>query len=257
MSGDLTRSIWIPQARPEARIRLLCVPYAGAGANVYRGWERDLGDDIELAAIQLPGREWRRSEPPFTRLDALVDHLLPEVATWLDDPRPGLFFGYSMGAALAFELALRLRQAGKTGPRALFAAACRAPQRLAKTADLFRLSDDDFVDAIRRLGGIPDTVALEPALMQLALPTLRADFEMLGTHAWQGRREPMPCPLFVYGGSEDQLANRAEVAQWRGHTSSQFQIRLFSGGHFFINSARGQLLKTLAADLSMVRTQLQ
>ena len=137
------------------------------------------------------------------------------------------------------------------------ALACRAPQLLAKTADLFRLSDDDFVDAIRRLGGIPDTVALEPALMQLALPTLRADFEMLGTHAWQGRREPMPCPLFVYGGSEDQLANRAEVAQWRGHTSSQFQIRLFSGGHFFINSARGQLLKTLAADLSMVRTQLQ
>jgi len=32
-------------------------------------------------------------------------------------------------------------------------------------------------------------------------------------------------------------------------------IRRFSGGHFFINGARGQLLKTLAADLALIRTE--
>jgi surfactin synthase thioesterase subunit len=244
-------SIWMPRPRAAARLRLLCFPYAGAGANVFRGWDRDLGDDIELAAVQLPGREWRRSEPPFTRLDDLVDHLLPEVSAWFEDARPGMFFGYSMGAALGFALAQRLYQLGRRGPAAVFAAACRAPQLLAATGALFRLDDDDFIDAIRRLGGMPDTIALEPALVQLALPTLRADFEVIGTHSWQGSA-PVPCPLYVYGGTNDQLASRTEIAQWREHTSSHFQIRLFSGGHFFINDARGQLLKTLAADLALI-----
>ena len=251
MKPAATRSIWMPRSRPAARIRLLCFPYAGAGANVYRGWDRELGDDVELAAVQLPGREWRRNEQPFTRLDDLIDHLLPEVSAWFEDSRPGMFFGYSMGGAIGFVLAQRLHQAGARGPAALFAAACRAPKRLAATGALFRLGDEDFVEAIRRLGGMPDTVAVEPALVQLVLPTLRADFEVLGTHSWQPS-EPVPCPLYVYGGSNDQLASRSEIAQWREHTSGRFQIRLFSGGHFFINDARGQLLKTLAADLALV-----
>jgi surfactin synthase thioesterase subunit len=254
MRPAAARSIWMPRPRAAARLRLLCFPYAGAGANVYRGWDRDLGDDIELAAVQLPGREWRRNEPPFTRLDELVDHLLPEVSTWLEDSRPGMFFGYSMGAALGFALAQRLHQAGARGPAALFAAACRAPQLLAATGALFRLDDNDFVEAIRRLGGMPDTISVEPGLVQLVLPTLRADFEVLGTHSWQAS-EPLPCPLYVYGGTNDQLASRVDVAQWREHTSSRFQIRLFSGGHFFINDARGQLLKTLAADLALILTE--
>jgi medium-chain acyl-[acyl-carrier-protein] hydrolase len=255
MRSEITRSIWLPRSRPEARLRLLCFPYAGAGANVYRGWEKDLGEDVELAAVQLPGREWRRSEPPLTQMDALVEHLLPEVSAWLEDPRPGLFFGYSLGAALAFVLAQRLRQTHQVGPSALFVAACRAPQLLGKTR-LHGLGDDDFLAAIRGLGGMPDFIAAEPALLQLTLPTLRADFELLETHAWQAQgHERLPCPVHAYVGSEDQMATRAEMAEWRSRTSGRFQIRLFSGGHFFITAARGQLLKTLAADLALVQTE--
>jgi surfactin synthase thioesterase subunit len=255
MRSETTRSIWLPQPRPEARLRLLCFPYAGAGANVYRGWDNDLCKDVELAAVQLPGREWRRSEPLLVRMDALVDHLLPEVSAWLEDPRPGLFFGYSLGAALAFVLALHLRQIHKVGPSALFVAACRAPQLLGKTR-LHELGDDDFLAAIHSLGGMPDFIAAEPALLQLTLPAVRADFELLETHAWQAQADAqLQCPVHAYVGSEDQMATRAEMARWRTRTSGRFQIRLFSGGHFFINTARGQLLKTLAADLALVQPE--
>lgn len=247
--------VWLPLPRPEARLRLLCFPYAGVGANVFRGWEHELGEDIELAAIQLPGREWRRSEPLLTRMDALVDHLLPAVSAWLNEPRPGFFFGYSMGAALAFALAASLHRMGQAVPRGLFVAACRAPQLLERMTPIFNLDDDEFVAAIRRFGGTPDAILAEPALLQMALPVLRADFEVLGTYLWPGC-EPLPCPITVYGGSEDPHATRADLAQWRERTGRDFHLRLFSGGHFFINVARAQLLKTLAADLTQSRPKL-
>lgn len=248
----ITEALWCTQARPQARLRLLCFAYAGGGANVFRGWEQSLGEDVEVTAVQLPGREWRRGEPLLTSMDALLDHLLPPVAAWLQDPRPVVFFGYSMGAALAYALAARLHAEGHVLPAALIVAACRAPQLLRTANPIYTLGDAEFADAIRHFGGLPDSVLAEPALMQLALPVLRADFQVLGTYQWQAR-PPLPCPLTVYGGSEDPHAKRDELAQWRVHAQASFQLRLFSGGHFFINETRAQLLRTLQADLAQVR----
>ena len=230
--------------------RILCFPYAGGGANIFRSWGQDLAD-VELSAIQLPGREWRRSDPPFTNLTALVEDLLADVAAWLDHGRPNFFFGYSMGAILAYELAIRSKRMDDTGRLdGLYVAACRAPQLGMITPNLFALDTTEFLAAITDLGGIPDSILAEPDLLQIALPVLRADFAALGTYRWQNHGR-LACPLTVYGGSNDPLATREDLAAWRQQTENQCRLRLFSGGHFFINSARGQLLKTLAADLAI------
>jgi surfactin synthase thioesterase subunit len=243
-------SIWQPLPRKEARKRLLCFPYAGGGANIFRGWEHELRA-VELGAVQLPGREWRRNEKPYKSMSTLVDYLLPEISAWLDDARPSFFFGYSMGAALAYELATRIHQSDHSNLQGLFVAACRAPQLFGKMPKLFRMQDDEFVAAIKRFGGLPDIIQSEPDLLKLALPALRADFEVLGTYLWQ-RCTPLPFSVTVYGATQDPLATRADLAQWREQTSNDFKLRLFSGGHFFINDSRPQLLKTLDFDLALV-----
>lgn len=231
-------------------LRLLCFPYAGGSANVFRGWEQLLGE-VALSAIQLPGREWRRSDPLITIFTALIDSLSAEVAAWLDHPGPNYFFGYSMGAILAYELAARLARKGASARLdGLFVAASRAPQLGQGKVSFHQLSDDDFVLALSNLGGIPAEVLAEPDLIQLALPVLRADFEVLASYRWQDRGR-LDCPVVVYGGSEDPLARRPELAGWRDCTANRLIFRLFSGGHFFINSARTQLLQTLAADLAL------
>ena len=228
--------------------RILCFPYAGGGANIFRSWGQDLVN-VELSAIQLPGREWRGSEPPFTNLTALVEYLLADVATWLDHDGPNFFFGYSMGAILAYELAIRLKRIDDTGRLdGLYVAACRAPQLGLIMPNLSTLNPAEFLAAITDLGGIPDIVLAEPDLLQIALPVLRADFAALDTYRWQDH-DRLACPLTVYGGSDDPLVSREDLAAWRQRTEKQCRLRLFSGGHFFINSTRGQLLKTLAADL--------
>src|SRR4051794_20676020 len=105
-------SPWIRFDAPDARaaLRLFCFPYAGAGASVYRGWKRRPPASIHVCPIQLPGREERIREPPFTNMDALCAALLPELAPYLD--MPVALFGHSMGALIAYQAATRLRNQG-------------------------------------------------------------------------------------------------------------------------------------------------
>jgi surfactin synthase thioesterase subunit len=245
-------AVWVPQPRPAAKCHLYCFAYAGAGASVFRGWEQAFGDDVEVRAIQLPGREWRRRESLLHRMDAIVDALLEDVFLQMNPRPPYAFFGYSMGAAVAFSLACRLRDQGRELPLALQLAACRAPQLLAQNAPIYALDDDGFLDAVRRFGGMPDAVLGEPELLQLVLPVLRADFEVLGTYRHVAAA-PLPVPMTLYGGTQDPHAPRAELAAWRQHTAAEFSLRLFPGSHFFINEVRSQFLRTVAADLASIR----
>src|SRR4051812_1322263 len=96
--------------RPEARLRLICFPYAGVGASIYRRWPAALPADIEVWAVQNPGRENRIREKPSTSIDELVDAIRGELGSLLE--RPFALFGHSMGAVLATELARKLHVAG-------------------------------------------------------------------------------------------------------------------------------------------------
>jgi surfactin synthase thioesterase subunit len=216
---------------------------------VFRGWERALGDSVELCAVQLPGREWRRGEPCITEMESLVDNLVRDLESSFDNVAHFAFFGYSLGGAISFAIARRMRERGLPLPAALVVAACRAPQLLRRTPPIYALEDYQFLAAIKRFGGMPRIVLDEPELLQMVLPILRADFQILGTFDYADDL-PLPLPITVYGGTHDPHASRAELAAWRNQTAKDFNLRLFPGGHFFINDVREQLINTLANDLS-------
>jgi medium-chain acyl-[acyl-carrier-protein] hydrolase len=204
---------------------------------------------MEVCAVQLPGREWRRREPAFTRVDAIVDALFevfPE--SWFTTPY--VFFGYSMGALVAFELLRRFKQAGRPLPRKLVVAACRAPHFMSRFVPRHDMQDAEFLELVRRFGGTPDAILAEPELLKILLPTLRADFEVLDTYRYtQNGSGRIDLPFLVYGGTRDSHVKRSDLAGWREYTSGEFTLRLFPGGHFFINEVREQFFRTLRQDL--------
>lgn len=234
------------QQRPGARLRLFCFPYVGGGTGVFRGWG-ELAPDIEVWAIQLPGRERRFAEPAIPSItgvaDKAVDGLRP-----LFDAGPFAFFGHSMGALLAFELARRLRS---RPPVKLVVSAHSAPQLgLERTQFRHRLPDAEFIAELKRLDGTPAEVLENRELLELVLPTLRADFQAVETYAYD--REPQPplaCPLIGYGGTEDVNVPPAHVEAWGELTSGPFGTYIFPGGHFYLNTHRAELFAQLARDL--------
>jgi medium-chain acyl-[acyl-carrier-protein] hydrolase len=240
---------WIfrPKPNPAARLRLICVPYAGRGASVYREWPELMGPGVEVCALQLPGRESRLRERPFTRIsDALRDaaHALED---FLDIPIA--LFGHSMGGLFCFELARILRSQHGITPVHLFVSARRAPQLPDLRPPLRHLPDERFVNEIcRRYNGIPRAVLHDEELMSLLLPMLRADVELLETYVYQPGL-PLACRITALAGREDTETCYEEIAAWEEHTTIGFQTRTIAGDHFFVHSARDQVVETVLQHL--------
>lgn len=231
-----------PVARPQAQVRLICFPYVGAGAQIFRSWSHLLPDWIEVHTIELPGRGRRWSETAFTNLQKLVQVIAPAIQPYLD--KPFAFFGHSMGAWISFELAQLLHQTYALQPKCLFISGCRAPQLPATKPSLHCLPDALLLREVQQLNGTPVEVLENQELLELLLPILRADFTLLETYIYPNY-SPLPCPIQVYGGQQDPEVTIADLSAWQQQTSCDFTLQLLPGDHFFLHSAQGQLLRSL------------
>jgi surfactin synthase thioesterase subunit len=221
---------------------VFCFPYAGGGASIYNGWSAALPADVELCALQIPGRERRIMEPPFQRISPLVDALEPVLAPLLD--KPFVFFGYSMGTRIALALAQRWQARGAPLPLGLIMTAAGAPHRTRPSRDT--LDDAAFIDLLRRYEGTPAEVLAHKELLEMVLPMLRADFGIADTVL---PLEPVRCPVSAWAGLEDPHVPPEDLEHWRELTTGEFRLRHFPGRHFFLRTARDSLLAALREEL--------
>lgn len=241
--------LWVyrRQPLPTARLRLFCLPYAGGGSAIYSRWQADFPVDVEVCAVELPGRRTRLREPLIRRAGPLVEAIARGVAPHLD--LPFAVFGHSMGAVLAFELARHLRRAALPVPRALYLSGAPAPHLRATRPPLWNLPDPAFLAALRRYGGTPESVLAEPALMAHFLPLLRADFEVLDTYVYEPGA-PLDRPVAVFGGERDPHATLPQLTAWGDLVAHPVPVRLFPGGHFYLQDERTSLTSAIARDLT-------
>ncbi len=244
MSSDLWISFHKP--RPQARIRLLCFPYAGGSALPYRQWAASMPQEIDILPVQLPGRDRRLREPPYTQVEPLVESAVEGLVPYLD--RPFAIFGHSMGALVGYEFAQRLRRDHRLEPMHLLVSARSAPQLPPKPDEDYKLPDPELIERLREINGTPVEVLEHPELMELMLPVLRADFELNDTY------EPiahpaLECPVTAYGGLEDYEVPKEDLDAWRDVTGGSFRLRMFPGDHFFLNQHRNRLIQAVAEDL--------
>lgn len=239
-----TSNLWIkfPQPNPHAKMRLFCLPYAGAGASIFRLWPQLLPAHVEVAAFAFPGREMRRGEASISNLDILLEHLLEALTPYLD--KPFAIFGHSMGSVIAYELAKKLEQK-KFQPQHLFVSGAAGPQVPERIRTLHLLSDKEFVEQLSaRYNAIPDVLLKDEALLALILPILRADIQLLETYAYQeGAR--LNCPITAFGSYEDPEATLECIETWGKHTTATFNSKMFPGDHFYLNTHRELLLDVL------------
>lgn len=242
--------LYWPAPRRPAAARLFCFPHAGVGASVYRQWPHGLPVELEVCALQLPGRGHRLSEPPVATIRALVEAIVSAMAPQLD--RPFAFFGHSMGAVLAFEVARALRLKGLPQPSRLIVSGRRGPHTPEPSPPLRHLSDAEFVAEInRRYGGIPAEILENDDVLALLLPCLRADIAALETHRPEPE-PPLPCPISAFGGSDDPQTPRAQLDAWGAETTGGFEVRIFPGGHFYLEAQRPAVLAHVSAMLTPI-----
>jgi len=185
-------------------------------------------------------------------VDAAYSELMPLVAEASEAilpllDRPFALFGHSMGALISFEITRSIRRKRQLSPEHLFVSGCFAPH-LPDPHPMHHLADQEFVDAVRRLNGLPEEVLQDAELMELVLPALRADFTAAETYVHIA--EPaLSCPITAFAGSRDPLTTQESVEAWRIHTMGAFSFRMLPGDHFFLISQQALLLSILSAEL--------
>lgn len=236
----------IPRPDPGARLRLFCFPYAGGGASIYTPWGRMMPPEVEVVAVQLPGRENRIGEPAVASLRELTPRVAEGLAPFMD--RPFAFFGHSMGGLIAFDLARKLRREGRPGPLHLFVSARPAPQAAFTLRRMHDLPRDEFIEGLRRYNSTPEEVLQNEELMQLVTPTLRADFSVSETPPYTPE-PPLETPISAFGGVDDDDVPVWTVEAWREQAAGEFRVVTFPGGHFFVNELRDRVVAEVTADL--------
>jgi len=248
MDEDLKLEPWIAyvQQRPHARLRLFCFHYAGAGASVFRDWVNELPQEIGIHPVQLPGRENRFTEPLFTEMHLVVTALERALAPYFD--LPFAFFGHSMGALIAFELIRRLRKVKGPLPSYLFVSGRRAPQLPSSGEPMHNLPRSELMKRLHELEGMPTELLAQEGMMDWLLPIIRADFMLCEKYQY-AEEEPFDLPLTVFGGADDSHVDPTELAAWFQHTRGSCRLLILPGNHFFLQTARKQLIKVIVNDI--------
>ncbi|NND53437.1 MAG: thioesterase [Gammaproteobacteria bacterium] len=252
-TAPLRSPVFIRSPNPAAKLRLFCFPYAGAGAAVYRQWPEWLPADIEVAAVQLPGREWRIKEPPLEDLHALALDALDAIRDKLD--KPFALLGTSLGGGLIFELARVLRSEGLPAPVCLIPLAVGAPHTPEEKL-YHMMADDELIAELSEFGVMSDEFTGNDELLELALPILRADCVAHETYPYE-EQPPFTFPIWVYGGTGDDSVTRERLEAWSVHTTGECQVHMLPGGHLFVDDMPDMLLQSIVRRLfqSLQRTQ--
>ncbi len=232
----------------QEKCKLFCFPFAGGDIYTYRLWGKYLDPQIALYAVQLPGRGARFQEPGFTRLEPLIEELaklfFPELKS------PFAFFGHSLGGLIAFELTRYLKRNFSIIPQRVFISSS-LPVHLYRNwhHNYHQLSDVDLLKKIESFGGISKQVLEHPDLIEMLLPTVRSDMEILETYQYQNT-EKLSCPLHVFSGKDDTLISVAELKEWKQHSSGEFSLKIFPGGHFYLNHKTADFFSSLNSKLT-------
>jgi len=243
-------SRWIP-ARPHLPpdvTALFCLPHAGAGASVFRGW-RDRLPGVAVLPVQPPGRETRLRDAPHHRMEPLAAELAAVILSVAGDRRYAVY-GHSLGALVAFETLREIRRLGGPEPAHLVVSGCVAPHYAHDDSDSIAAAPlDVLVEKIRQLGGTPEWLLADPSVLDMIVPPIRADFTVKESYEYRPE-PPLDVPLTVLASTDDPRAPHDLQDRWRDQTTAAFRLHTLLGGHFAVFERAPVTQRYLAAALT-------
>ncbi|MDF3147834.1 MULTISPECIES: alpha/beta fold hydrolase [unclassified Streptomyces] len=241
------RTLWFRGVSvPDARIRLLCFPHAGGGAVAFHDWAALAPPEIEVVAVQYPGRQDRVYEPCASTMEELADAITTALQRELPGDRPLAFFGHSMGSSVAYEVARRLEDDPSRTLTRLIVSGRQRPRLPQEQAPRPAPTDPEVLDYVRLLDPEGADLYANPELQRVIMPALRADFGILAAYR-PTHLHRLGVPVTVCGGDRDPVCTVEDLKSWSDVTTKGLDLRVFEGAHFYLRQRKEELLAFIAA----------
>jgi surfactin synthase thioesterase subunit len=249
MSTDADTWIRCYHQAPDSKAQLVCFPHAGGSASFFFPVSATLSPAIKVSAIQYPGRQDRRGEPCIEDIRLLADAIFPEVRALADD-RPLAFFGHSMGAVVAYEVARRMEQDGMRPLARLYVSGRRAPSCY-RPESVHTRDDDGVIAEIRELSGTNPELLGDLEMLDMILPAIRSDYRAIENYRDTGDR-PVSAPVTAIIGDSDPKVTIEEAMAWAEHSEGPFDLHVLPGGHFYLIEQSQHVMRIIGSDLDSI-----
>jgi surfactin synthase thioesterase subunit len=234
------------------KVRLFCLPYAGASAVMFYRWREYLSKFVELCPLELAGRGARHEEPFYHSIDEAVDDVLNMIQSKINH-LPYAIFGHSLGSLLAYESCIKIQQLKLKGPVHIFFSGELPPNLInLSKSNVLNLSDKEFLNMVIEFGGISDEFLKHKELTSLFMPVLKSDYYLVQTYNYKERGIKLDCDITVLNGN-DELILQGEYYGWQNHTNRSCKECFFDGGHFFINENMGSVVEVINEQLKIFK----
>ncbi|MFY1614735.1 thioesterase II family protein [Micromonospora sp. WMMD736] len=236
MTKSMVDGAWIRRFHPgpEGGPTLVCFPHAGGSASYFTSFSYELRSAVQVLAVQYPGRQDRLRDRCLSSIFELAEESYAALRPLLD--RPVAFFGHSMGAMIAFEVANLMRERLDAAPATLFVSGRRAPSRFRDESVHLR-DDAGLVAELKNLSGTDSRILDDEDVLRMILPSMRSDYRAVESYRYRPG-PPLTCPITTLVGEDDDKVDLDEARSWADHTTGGFRLHVFPGGHFYLAEQR-------------------
>lgn len=231
----------------EKKIDLICLPFAGGNKYSYRPLFSEISEIFNTTTLEYPGRGTRIFEELTSDIDKLVNDLFDQLKPILSKGNYALY-GHSLGGLLTYLLAVKIRENKAELPKHIFitgASGPSAPSRLTKKFHLYPRKE--FIDEIIILGGMPDEILQDNAMLEFLEPILRNDFKVSETYVHKAA-EALNMPFTVITGIDEDLTAE-EVLLWQKESTQTVDFMQLEGDHFFIMQHKDFIINAISEKL--------
>jgi len=216
------------------KINLLCIPYAGASANIFGEWKKIFPEEYGIFPMLFPMRETRFADPMPDTLKELAETFVNETPELFQ--KPVVIFGHCTGAVVAYEIALAMKRILHCEPAVLIVSSSNAPDSIPEEMKrLASASDAGLAEYLKSEKQIDSDMLEDEDFTDYYFPLIREDFRFCAEYRVP-EAEMLNCPVIAVYDSKDAKINPEKIEKWAQFTNASFRVHQVDGGHYYLDN---------------------